>query len=324
VRVELGLDLGVRDAMKAAARILAPRVHGPERRGGGTGRAFPPLCGPHPARNAERQRLMSQHADEEGRPRILLIEDSQEIREVLTEELSREGYEVVSTASGLEGLVRFARERFDLVLLDLQIEELSGLGVERAIRDLAEAPVVVMSAREKRWQAEAFRAGAAACVRKPFDLEDLLSLLRTLLARAPAPPEWTGEVSSLSHDDLDRLRRMSPEELDSLPFGVITVDASLRIAQFNSYEQAASGLPPAGVIGKPVQEIAPCIDVQAFIGTLEEGARRSHPDKPDKVMRFVFPHRSALSVVSVRLYQDPDHDRVFVFISRRYPRSTAA
>lgn len=247
---------------------------------------------------------------------ILVIEDNPDIAEALEVLLSAEGYAVSWTPSGVDGLVRFARERFDLVLLDLQIEDLSGLGVGRALRDLAEAPVVVMSAQLARYRAEVLRAGATACLPKPFDAEDLLSLVATLLERRPGPPAWAGEVQELSREDLDRIGAMSPEELDALPFGVISVDAELRVADYNGYEQSAAGLRPGEVLGKPLREIAPCTDVREFLGAIEEGMSRR---KLDRVLRYVFPHRSALTLVSVRLYYDADHDRAFVIISRRAP-----
>jgi len=256
---------------------------------------------------------MIQQKGERAR-RILIIEDTHDIAEMLEMLLSAEGYEVSSTPSGVEGLVRFAREPFDLVLLDLQIDDLSGLGVERAIRDLAETPVVVMSAQLARYRGEVLRAGATACVPKPFEADDLLSLIATLLARRPGPPNWAGEVQELSPEDLDRIGRMSADELDALPFGIISVDAELRIDRYNDYEQSATGYPQERVLGKSLLEIAPCVNVREFVGVIEDGMRRR---QLDHVLRYVFPHRSARSVVSIRLYYDKDHDRVFVIISRR-------
>lgn len=254
--------------------------------------------------------------DPGGRCRILLIEDNHDIVEVLTELLAAEGYDVSATPSGLDGLVRFAQERPDLVLLDLQVDDLSGLGVGRAIRDLSEAPVVVMSAQVGRHRAELIQAGATACVSKPFDADDLLSLIATLLGRKAGDPAWADQVQALGPEDLERIRAMPREQLDALPFGVIILDRAQRIIGFNSYEQDASGMLPPTIVGKHLREVAPCTDVRECLGAIEDGQRRGHLDR---VQRFVFPHRSALTVVSVRLYHDADHDRTFVFVSRRAP-----
>jgi DNA-binding response OmpR family regulator len=67
---------------------------------------------------------------------ILAIEDNLELATLIELSLVAQGYAVETTSSGLSGLLRFNDEVFDIVLLDMQIEDLSGPGAHRAIRDI--------------------------------------------------------------------------------------------------------------------------------------------------------------------------------------------
>lgn len=244
--------------------------------------------------------------------RVLVVEDNLDIAAMLTLVLEDEGYSVAHTSSGIEAIMRFARESFDLVLLDVEIDDLSGEGVGRAMLDLRPAPIVVMSGSTGPWIKRALEGGAVACLAKPFSVDVLVSLVKTLIGTRPYA-SFREQVVALDRHDLDRISAMAPAELDALPFGVITIDATGRIAEFNAYEQNASGLDPARVIGEKFSDIVPCAKVKRFLGAIEEGvATRSL----DRVLRFVFPHRTALAVVSVRLYFDPQRNKIFVFVAR--------
>src|SRR5687768_13114394 len=99
---------------------------------------------------------------------VLVVEDDADIAASIAELLREDGYHAETTASGLDAVVRIARTPFDVVLLDLQIHDLSGEGVLRVVSDLAtRTAVIVMSAQPRGWQADAFRHGATACVEKP-------------------------------------------------------------------------------------------------------------------------------------------------------------
>lgn len=228
--------------------------------------------------------------------------------------LGEQGLEVTSTPSGLEGVLLAARERFDLAILDIDVHELSGLGVARAITDFCCLPLIVMSGREGSWRREALGAGASACLVKPFDPRTLGAVVAaTLAVDAPAAP-WPGDVRSLSSEDLERLASLPPDALDALPFGAIRVDGEGRIASFNAYEQRMAGRPPGSALGKRFSDIAPCTQVREFLGPVEVGRARGDLDR---VLRFVFPRRGALCVVSVRLYLDPPSGQLWLFVSQR-------
>jgi chemosensory pili system protein ChpA (sensor histidine kinase/response regulator) len=115
--------------------------------------------------------------------RILVVEDDDDIREVVEEILSSEGYRVEVAKDGIDALGKLDGDtRPLLILLDMMMPRMDGETFLRALRarpPLADAPVVVISgnaaARER-----AHALHAAACLVKPFELDELLGLVRGL------------------------------------------------------------------------------------------------------------------------------------------------
>lgn len=250
--------------------------------------------------------------------RILVVEDTESIAEPLSAVLRLEGYDVVVTPSGLDALLRAAHAPPSMMLLDLDVEDLSGMGVQRALRDLSELPVVVMSASYDHWIDEAIACGATACMRKPFDAGDVLSLVRETLRAARASPAaapgWMSDVRRLSPRDLARVSKLSREQLDALPFGAMRIDAQGRIASFNAYEGRASQNAPELVVGRRFEDLAPCVMVKEFVRRVDEGVARGALDEE---LHYVFPYYGASCVVSVRLWLDPASREIWLFTSMR-------
>ncbi len=256
--------------------------------------------------------------------RALIVEDTADLAELLEIVLSSASYEVEVTPSGLSALVRFSERAFDLVLLDMQIEDLSGPGAHRAIRDMAPTAVVIaMSAERGGWMDDALSQGATACLPKPFSPEQLVALIDAITAGERRPPARTGDVRALDTSDLARLAALSPDELDALPFGAIRVDRAGRVTAYNAYEVRSAGRSPAAVVGAPLADLAPCLMVQQFLASVDEGFARG---RMDRVLRFVFPRHGACCVVAVRLYYDPDFQQMWLFISpeRGQPSTSAS
>jgi CheY-like chemotaxis protein/tRNA A-37 threonylcarbamoyl transferase component Bud32 len=118
--------------------------------------------------------------------RILVVDDNAWNRDLIARRLSQRGYAVEEAAGGLEAIRKVKEGRFDLVLLDVMMPEVSGLDVLRAIREkwtLAELPVVMATAREgSEAVVEAFALGANDYVTKPLDFPVVLARIRTQLA----------------------------------------------------------------------------------------------------------------------------------------------
>ncbi len=117
--------------------------------------------------------------------RILVVDDQAEIRELTASILEAEGYDVRLAADGHEAMRSAFRERFDLVLLDVNMPEMDGWETLRLMKtdeDLAAVPVVLFTVKgEVRDQVHALQLGASGYVTKPFAVDDLLSRIRRVL-----------------------------------------------------------------------------------------------------------------------------------------------
>jgi CheY-like chemotaxis protein len=120
--------------------------------------------------------------------RILVVDDEEEIVQVLSEYFIQQGYAVETAANGTEALAALARQRADVVLLDIDMPELNGIQVLRRLRELDSAiPVIMVTANQDQALAEeSLRLGALAYVEKPFDFVALGRSVASALARRGA------------------------------------------------------------------------------------------------------------------------------------------
>jgi two-component system, NtrC family, response regulator AtoC len=116
---------------------------------------------------------------------VLVIDDEQNMRWVLRRALEKAGYEVLTAENGAEGLRQFALHLVDLVLLDLKMPGMDGLAVLRELRRRgAEVPILLLTAYATVPTAvEALKLGASDYLRKPFDLETVLSQISRSLGQ---------------------------------------------------------------------------------------------------------------------------------------------
>lgn len=119
--------------------------------------------------------------------RILLIEDDATIRSMLETIFSAHGFACGLAADGFEALDLLGRERFDVILLDLMMPRLDGGGfleeVER--RGLEVPPIVVCTAVSPRLVARIPQERIAAMISKPFHVQELVSLVRSVAQGTP-------------------------------------------------------------------------------------------------------------------------------------------
>lgn len=118
--------------------------------------------------------------------KILIVDDETAIREALGRKLQREGYSTVLAGDGLEGLRAFHDERPDLVILDIVMPEMNGLTVCQRIREVAETPIMMLSAQAITEQdiVEGLNAGADEYMVKPIRLNEFVARVRALLRRS--------------------------------------------------------------------------------------------------------------------------------------------
>ncbi|WP_406201086.1 response regulator transcription factor [Kitasatospora sp. NBC_01560] len=149
-------------------------------------------------------------------PHILIVEDDEVIREATRMALERYGFPVSTAADGLEGLEAFHAVRPDLLLLDVMLPLLDGVGLCRRIREESQLPILMMSARTDPVDVvSGLEAGADDYVVKPFESAVLVARIRTVLRRVrivpaaeapapvPAPVPTTGPATAVTADTPD-------------------------------------------------------------------------------------------------------------------------
>ena len=116
---------------------------------------------------------------------ILLIEDEPQMRRFLRITLQAQGYRLVEAETGNDGLLQAAARNPDVVLLDLGLPDMDGLEVTMRLREWAQTPIIVISAREQEQdKVKALDAGADDYLTKPFNAGELLARIRVALRHA--------------------------------------------------------------------------------------------------------------------------------------------
>jgi DNA-binding response OmpR family regulator len=137
---------------------------------------------------------------------VLLVEDDEVIRKTVGMALERYGYHVSTAGDGLTGLELFREQRHDVVLLDVMLPGLDGIGLCRRLREWSLAPILMMSARGDALDVvSGLEAGADDYVVKPVDTSVLVARIRSLLRRAsfaPGPEPAPGGATELVFGDL--------------------------------------------------------------------------------------------------------------------------
>ena len=124
-------------------------------------------------------------------PKIFIIEDEKDIRDLLELYLKREGYEVQSAKDGETGLQKIAKERFDLIVLDLMLPQMGGLEICRILRSqpqTADLPVIMVTAKtEEADRIVGLEMGADDYITKPFSPREVVARVKALFRRLTKP-----------------------------------------------------------------------------------------------------------------------------------------
>ncbi len=119
---------------------------------------------------------------------VLVVDDEPQIRRALALNLAARGYEVFQAGTGEQALDAVARDRPEIVLLDLGLPGMTGIQVIEALRGWTSVPIIVLTVRDdEHSKVEALDAGADDYVTKPFGMGELLARLRAVLRRHVEP-----------------------------------------------------------------------------------------------------------------------------------------
>lgn len=120
---------------------------------------------------------------------MLLVEDDEVIRVAVGRTLERYGFSVATAPDGLAGLERFRDVAPDLVLLDVMLPGLDGIGLCRRVRESSQVPILMMSARGDSLDVVGgLEAGADDYVVKPVDTSVLVARIRAVMRRTAVDP----------------------------------------------------------------------------------------------------------------------------------------
>jgi two-component system OmpR family response regulator len=156
---------------------------------------------------------------------ILVVDDEHGIRTLLSEVLNIAGFQVTMAADGLDALNQIRKNKFDLVLLDVNLPKVDGFAILEKIRASAPTqPIIMISARtEKDDVTHGLRLGADDYIRKPFSVEELVLRVENRLRKTSNSEVETFicgpiELNELKHQVLfkDQEIELSPTEFNLL------------------------------------------------------------------------------------------------------------
>ena len=160
--------------------------------------------------------------------KILVVDDDPAIRQVVGFALEKAGFQVIEVSDGREALIAFGREDPALIVLDINMPEMSGTDVCRTIRASSSVPIVFLSSNDDEIdRVLGLELGGDDYVTKPFSPRELTARVRAVLRRTSYVPATT-ETKRLSHGelvlDLDRFEARWKDQLVVLTvteFGIV-------------------------------------------------------------------------------------------------------
>jgi DNA-binding response OmpR family regulator len=119
--------------------------------------------------------------------RILIVDDEPSIAKILRKQMEVAGFEVQVAVDGQEGLSKVREWKPELVILDVMLPKMNGHEVCAAVKGddaVKQIPIIMLTAKAQRQdQDEALKHGAEGYLTKPFQLEELLTKVKTLLPK---------------------------------------------------------------------------------------------------------------------------------------------
>ena len=136
-------------------------------------------------------------------PRILIVEDDENINNLLREALTKHGLNCTQAFSGTEGLIVFKGDKFDLVLLDLMMPGMDGQTLTQRIREVSKVPIIIVSAKSSvDSKVDLLTTGADDFIGKPFELKELIARVDVQLRRKESEADDAAQTGIMQFKDL--------------------------------------------------------------------------------------------------------------------------
>ena len=156
--------------------------------------------------------------------RLLIVDDEKNIREVVREYASLNGYESDEAENGLEAVELVKKNRYDCVILDIMMPVLDGFSACKQIRQIQDVPVIMLSARQEEYdKLFGFELGVVDYVIKPFSPKELMARVRVAIERSKKPDNTSMEFGGLVIDAAGRSvlvdgvkANLTPKDIDLL------------------------------------------------------------------------------------------------------------
>lgn len=120
---------------------------------------------------------------DQAKPHVLIIEDEGGLLEILEVNFRCAGYEVTTAADGVTAWHRFEQERPDLLVLDLNLPQVSGFRLLELVRSESDLPILILTAYDFAEAEEVARHHPNAFIKKPFEVRDLIAVANRLVAQ---------------------------------------------------------------------------------------------------------------------------------------------
>ncbi|MCD7711203.1 MAG: response regulator transcription factor [Firmicutes bacterium] len=159
--------------------------------------------------------------------KILVVDDEERIRRMITKYAELEGYSTEEASDGIEAIEKCRKNRYDILIIDIMMPELDGFSACREIRKFSDVPIIMLSARGEEYdKLNGFGLGVDDYVVKPFSPKELMMRIDAIMKRAGKKISGTGgsgteheiiEIEGLKADLTARIVYVDGEKVEMSP-----------------------------------------------------------------------------------------------------------
>lgn len=135
--------------------------------------------------------------------KLLVVDDEEKIRQIITKYAVFEGYEVAEAENGMQAIDMALANEYDLIIMDIMMPELDGFSASREIRKAKQTPLILLSARGEEYdKIHGFELGVDDYVVKPFSPKELMMRVGAVLRRAQTAASSQAQHDSVTIQDM--------------------------------------------------------------------------------------------------------------------------